>query len=62
MEVNKENVGQKKHNLIQAILSVNDMRILSRENIVSIFKDEVKLFLNTNDIYPSTDVKIAGKS
>jgi hypothetical protein len=38
------------------------MRLLSKDNILSVFKEEVKLFFSTKGIYPSTDVKIAGKS
>ncbi len=59
---NKSNLGQKKHYLIQAILAVNDMFNLSQEVVTSLFKEDVELYLRSNDIYFSKDIKLTGKS
>jgi len=34
-------LGQKKHNLLQAMLAVNDMFVMSREHVLSFFKEDV---------------------
>jgi hypothetical protein len=62
VSANKSNLGQKKHYLIQAILAVNDMFNLSQESVTSLFKEDVELFLRSNDIYFSKDIKLTGKS
>lgn len=59
---NESNIGQKKHNLLQAILTINDMYILSQENIYSFFKEDVERYFQSNSIYFSRDIKIAGKT
>ena len=56
------NIGQKKHYLLQAILSVNDMFNLAQETIYSLFKEDVELFFRSNDIVFSKDIKITGKT
>lgn len=56
------NIGQKKHNLLQAILSVNDIYTLSTENILSLFKEDVERYFLANEIFYSKDIKITGKS
>lgn len=56
------NLGQKKHYLLQAILTVNDMYVLSEENVRSIFKEDVELYFKGNGIFYSKDIKLSGKS
>ncbi len=62
VEANASNIGQKKHYLLQAILSVNDMFNLSQETIFSLFKEDVERFFRSNDIVFSKDIKLTGKS
>lgn len=52
----------KKHNLIQAILAVNDMFMLSQPQVARLFLHDVELFLSKNDIRFTKNLKIAGKS
>lgn len=59
---NKNNLGQKKHYLLQAILAVNDMFNLAQETITSLFKEDVELYFRSNDIFFSKDIKLTGKS
>jgi Domain of unknown function DUF1829/Domain of unknown function DUF1828 len=62
VETNTNNVGQKKHYLLQAILAVNDMFNLSQETVHSLFKEDVELYFRSNDIFFSKDIKLSGKS
>ncbi len=62
IEANVNNIGQKKHYLIQAIISVNDMFVLSAESVYSFFKEDVELYFRSNDIFFTKDVKLAGKT
>lgn len=62
IEANMNNIGQKKHYLLQAMLSINDMFVLSRENIYSLFKDEVEKFFKAKEIIYAKDIKLTGKT
>lgn len=62
VEARSENLGQKKHYLLQAILSVNDMFNLAQETVYSLFKEDVELYFRSNNIYFSKDIKLTGKS
>lgn len=62
IDATQHNVGQKKHYLLQAILSVNDMFNLAEETVYSLFKEDVELYFRSNDIFFSKDIKISGKS
>jgi hypothetical protein len=53
---------QKKHNLLQAILAVNDMVVMAEEHVVSFFKEDVALFLESVDVPFISDIKLAGKT
>jgi hypothetical protein len=53
---------QKKHNLIQAILAVNDMFVMAEEHVLSLFKEDVTLFLESHRVPVFTDLKLSGKS
>lgn len=62
IEANPNNVGQKKHRLIQAILAINDMHSLSQENVFSLFKEDVEIFFKSEEVLFSKDIKITGKT
>jgi len=57
-----EDFPQKKHNLIQAILAVNDMFVMAEEHVLSLFKEDVALFLEAHRIPAFLDFKLSGKS
>ena len=57
-----EDFPQKKHNLIQAILAVNDMFVMAEEHVLSLFKEDVALFLEAHSIPAFSDFKLSGKS
>lgn len=62
VEATSNNIGQKKHYLLQAILAINDMFNLAQETVYSLFKEDVELFFRSNDIFFSKDIKLTGKS
>lgn len=62
VDANPNNVGQKKHYLLQAILAVNDMFNLAHETVYSLFREDVELYFKSNDIFFSKDIKLTGKS
>ena len=53
---------QKKHFLLQAMLSVNDMFMTTRDNVTSIFIEEVETFLYQHDIRFTDNISFVGKS
>jgi hypothetical protein len=57
-----EDFPQKKHNLVQAILAVNDMFVMAEEHVLSLFKEDVALFLEAYRIPTFSDFKLSGKS
>ncbi len=56
-----EDFPQKKHNLVQAILTVNDMFVMAEEHVLSLFKEDVALFLETHRVPAFSDFKLSGK-
>lgn len=52
----------KKHMLIQCMIKVSDLFVLSQSNIKSIFLEDVKIFLETNNIAYIEDISLIGKS
>lgn len=53
---------QKKHALVQAILSINDMFVMAEEHVLSLFKEDVARFLEQNAIPVFLDFKLSGRS
>ena len=53
---------RKKHLLIQAMLAVGDMFMTSKKQVVNLFIEDVKTFLDTNEIRYTPDVEFTGKS
>lgn len=62
VSTNKQNFSLQKHNLLQAILAVNDMFYLSSPYVASLFVEDVTNWLDSNDIRYTPGVKITGKS
>jgi hypothetical protein len=62
VEASKENFALKKHNLLQAMLAVNDMFYLAFPIVSSIFYEDVVTWLDQNEIRYITNVKFTGKS
>jgi hypothetical protein len=62
VEASRENFALKKHNLLQAMLAVNDMFYLASPMVSSIFYEDVVAWLDQNEIRYITNVKFTGKS
>lgn len=58
----RTNFSQRKHNLLQAMLAVNDLFYLAEPMIANIFKSDVATWLDENNIRFTPDVKFTGKS
>lgn len=55
IESNLENFSQAKHNFLSAIIEINDLYVLSKHNIASIFKEDVRTYLESKDIIFTPD-------
>lgn len=62
IKANSANLYLKKHLLLQCISKVNDMYMLSRNNVQSIFLEELRGFFDQHDIGYVPDHRITGKS
>ena len=62
IEANAENFPKKKHNIIQAMLAVNDMFVMASSMVASVFKEDVESFLRLHEIRFTPSVKFTGKS
>ena len=57
-----ENFALKKHNLIQAMLAVNDLFYLASPHVASFFFEDVETWLDTHGIRYSPKIKLTGVS
>lgn len=55
IESNIENFSQSKHNFISAIIEINDLYVLSKHNVSSIFKEDVRNYLDLKNIVYTPD-------
>lgn len=55
-----KNYPMAKHNLLQAMLAIDDLFYLSRPNVVSVFTEEIESFFEKNDIYYMSNVSFIG--
>jgi len=55
IEANIENFSQSKHNFLSAIVEINDLYVLSKNNVASIFKEDVRNYLDDHDIIYTPD-------
>jgi hypothetical protein len=57
-----EDFPQKKHNLVQSLLAVNDMFVMAEAHVVSLFKEDVAAYLEQFRVPAFSDLKLSGKS
>jgi len=62
VEASRDNFALKKHNLLQAMLAVNDMFYLASPTVSGIFYEDVVSWLDQNEIRYITNIKFTGKS
>jgi len=62
VEANREDLPRRKHNLIQAMLAVNDLFIMGREHVASFFREDVERYLAAKNVRFVAMIKLAGRS
>jgi hypothetical protein len=62
VEATASSLGQRVHNLIQAMLAIDDMFVLALPRTATLFVEDVARFLDERDVRYSPRVKLAGKS
>lgn len=55
IETTSENFSQSKHNLLSTILEITDLYVLSKNSVSSIFKEDVRSFLDEQNIIYTPD-------
>jgi len=56
------NFSQRKHQMVQAMLSIDDMFELSTESVKSFFVEDIANFFNENDIFFTPNLSFEGKT
>lgn len=54
--------AQRKHSLISAIMEIGDMDVLAKDNVTSLFYEDVKLYLDESGVLYTPDFIARGKS
>lgn len=62
VKVTTDNFAMRKHNLIQAMLAVNDLFYLAVPMVTSLFMEDVTSWLDLNEVRYLPRVKLTGKS
>lgn len=62
LDASEANFPAKKHALIQAMLAVNDMFLVSKARVATLFYEEVSKFLDSHDVRYSPQVEFTGKT
>ncbi len=62
VHASSENFALRKHNLVQAMLAVNDMFFLASPTVASLFYEDVVSWLDLHDVRYTPNVKFTGKS
>jgi hypothetical protein len=62
VQTSPNDFARRKHDLIQAMLAVNDMFYLARSTVESVFLEDVLAWLDINEIRFIRDVKFTGQS
>ncbi len=55
IDTNIEKFSQSKHNFLSAIIEINDLYVLSNHNVASIFKEDVRNYLDSQNIIFTPD-------
>lgn len=62
VEATQDNFAQKKHNLIQTMLAVNDLWTMAEPMVASLFREDVERYLRMHQIRFTPSIKFTGKS
>ncbi|MCL1876111.1 MAG: DUF1828 domain-containing protein [Synergistaceae bacterium] len=53
---------QKKHMMVQAMLAIDDLFVVSPENVKDLFLEDIETYFNANNVYFSRDFSLLGKT
>ncbi|MCL2058545.1 MAG: DUF1828 domain-containing protein [Oscillospiraceae bacterium] len=56
------NFPQKKHMMVQAMLSIDDLYVASPDSVKSMFLEDIETYFNANEIFFSRDFSVLGKT
>ena len=56
------NFPQKKHMIVQAMLAIDDLYVISPENVADLFLEDIETYFIANDIFFSKDFSLLGKT
>jgi hypothetical protein len=62
VETDAHNYPQKKHALLQAVISVSDMFMLAQSRVAGVFLEDIESFFNQHDVRFTPAVQFPGKS
>lgn len=62
VESTRVNFGEKKHDLIQAMLAINDLFVMAQPMVESFFMDDVEAYLKEQGVRFTPKIKLTGKS
>lgn len=62
VEATSNDFAKKQNNIVQALLSINDMLVLTQDKVSSFFFEDVVDFFNSIDVRFSTNIILEGKS
>jgi len=58
----RENLARAKHNLLQAMLAVNELFVMGQEHVLSFFLEDVEAFLRAHSVRFVSRIKLTGRS
>lgn len=62
IESRREDLARAKHNLLQAMLAVNELFVMGQEHVISFFLEDVDAFLRAHSIHFIPRIKLTGRS
>lgn len=62
IEANRANFAEKKHDLIQAMLAINDLYVMSQPMVESVFAEDVEEYLKGHEVRYTPKIRFVGKS
>jgi len=62
IEATPTNIAARKHSMLQAVMAVNDLYVISRENVSSFFKEDIEAYLRLKEVVFSKSIKLPGKT
>ena len=57
-----QDFAQKKHQMVQAMLHIDDMFLVSQNNVQNFFVEDIVTFFDANDIFYTPDFSLVGKT